>query len=165
MLKPSIFSYVYITISYKNYQQKYIHKKYYILIIHFNLFNSFCYYIIPFNIDLLKCYNKNFLFVNYKRTFNLPNFQGRYLKQGTSGTYGNESLPNITGVGGIVDNTGVSLNGAFESAGLSNNFGLTGITGRTCTTQIFNASRSSSAYQNNAKVNPDNAEILYYIKY
>lgn len=51
----------------------------------FNFFNSFCYY------------NKNFLFVNYKRTFSLPNFHGRYLKQGTSGTYGSESLPNITG--------------------------------------------------------------------
>ncbi len=29
--------------------------------------------------------------------FNLPDFQDRYLKQGTSGTYGSESLPNITG--------------------------------------------------------------------
>ena len=37
-------------------------------------------------------------------TFNLPNFQGRYLKQGTVGTYGVESLPNITGR--IGDSTG-----------------------------------------------------------
>lgn len=29
----------------------------------------------------------------------------------------------------------------------------------------FNAANSSSVYQNNAKVNPDNAEIMYCIKY
>lgn len=29
----------------------------------------------------------------------------------------------------------------------------------------FDASRSSSTYKNNVKVNPDNAEILYCIKY
>ena len=33
-------------------------------------------------------------------TFNLPDFQGRYLKQGTVGAYGSESLPNISGYSG-----------------------------------------------------------------
>lgn len=30
---------------------------------------------------------------------------------------------------------------------------------------LLDASRSSSTYQNNAKVNPDNAEIMYMIKF
>lgn len=97
-------------------------------------------------------------------TFNLPDFQGRYLKQGTSGTYGNESLPNITGLlNNILHNAG-SAGGAFTQ-----DTTIVGMTtagqARSSSNFSFNASRSSSTYQNNAKVNPDNAEIMYVIKF
>lgn len=53
-------------------------------------------------------------------TFNLPNFQGRYLKQGTVGTYSNESLPNITGTVTMGHTSAVfpvgSAIGCFEGA-------------------------------------------------
>ena len=92
-------------------------------------------------------------------TFNLPNFQGRYLKQGTVGTYGSESLPNIKGITGYYASypSGVFYTGAAQTAG--------GVTGTFGTGVGFDASRSSSTYKNNAKVNPDNAEILYVIKF
>ena len=102
-------------------------------------------------------------------TFNLPNFQGRYLKQGTVGTYGSESLPNIKSnntnrfIAYTSDTS--SFNGAltdtFHQSIVANNTAA-GLTGHVLS---FDASKSSSAYQNNAKVNPDNAEILYVIKY
>lgn len=100
-------------------------------------------------------------------TFNLPNFQGRYLKQGTSGTYGNESLPNITGMIGNIDTAyGGTQTGCITNEGVSSGYGITGTTDRELSVRSsIDASRSSSTYQNNAKVNPDNAEILYCIKY
>ena len=75
------------------------------------------------------------------------------------GIYNTESLPNITGKMGV--NDGGIVSGAFYGTGgdgwnFSNRGGI-------CT--IFNASRSSSAYQNNAKVQPDNAEIMFCIRY
>ncbi|MBR4397122.1 MAG: hypothetical protein IKS93_04640 [Methanobrevibacter sp.] len=93
----------------------------------------------------------------------MPNFQGRYLKQGTSGTYGNESLPNITGEFAS-GNTGFNIaNGVFYG---TNNYGsIVSVVGTYPDDVYFDASRSSSVYQNNAKVNPDNAEIMYCIKY
>ena len=106
---------------------------------------------------------------NGSSTFNLPNFQGRYLKQGTVGTYGSESLPNITGT------TIATINQA--GLGWTSSGALYGSrTGRghvppSSSDYIFNdtinfdASLSSSVYQNNAKVNPDNAEIMYVIKF
>lgn len=105
-------------------------------------------------------------------TFNLPDFQGRYLKQGTSGTYGNESLPNITGNVGCVGydrnitQTYKQPSGAFyEESVASTSVGFTGNTAWNTVVSALDASRSSSTYQDNAKVNPDNAEILYCIKY
>ena len=94
------------------------------------------------------------------------------MKQGTTGTYGNESLPNISGSylqtnssagGGIVN--GSTVSGVFYTGGTggywsNNNAGAT-----TAPALKFDASRSSSTYQNNAKVNPDNAEIMYIIKF
>ena len=86
------------------------------------------------------------------------------MKQGTSGTYGNESLPNITGLlNNILHNAG-SAGGAFTQDTI-----IVGMTtagqARSSSNFSFNASRSSSTYQNNAKVNPDNAEIMYVIKF
>ena len=97
-------------------------------------------------------------------TFNLPDFLGRYLKQGTVGTYGSESLPNITGLlNNILHNAG-SAGGAFTQDTSIVGMATPG-QARTSSNFSFDASRSSSTYQNNAKVNPDNAEILYVIKY
>lgn len=95
------------------------------------------------------------------------------MKQGTSGTYGSESLPNITGT--VTQGVGNSV--AWNAALSDNGGALYGIHATTMCANAagvsgafskgfgFNASRSSSIYQNNAKVNPDNAEILYCIKY
>ena len=108
-------------------------------------------------------------------TFNLPNFQGRYLKQGTSGTYSNESLPNITGrIGNSTGgNVAIYMNAESKTdkslyVAKISEYGMNNVGGNTETRQysiLLNASRSSSAYQDNAKVNPDNAEIMYCIKY
>ena len=98
------------------------------------------------------------------------------MKQGTPGTYGAESLPNITGyVVGTINQTelGWGESGYSSGALYGYNKGSDNTTypsssgthtGRNQGIQI-DASRSSSTYQNNAKVNPDNAEILYVIKF
>ena len=93
------------------------------------------------------------------------------MKQGTSGTYGSESLPNITG------HTNNWIINSADSNGFDSLYTLTRDTVGSNTVGLYanantgrielylDASRSSSVYQNNAKVNPDNAEILYCIKY
>lgn len=100
-------------------------------------------------------------------TFNLPNAVGRYAAGGTVGTYVSESLPNITGnISGIRNlyNTGTTVSGAFSKTSHQND-----ITGnnlaQTAYDLSFNASRSSSAYQDKAKVRPDSFYVAYYIKY
>lgn len=103
---------------------------------------------------------------NGSSTFNLPNFKGRYLKQGTPGTYGSESLPNITGNFGYVKAPYTYFaEGAFGITSHSNESDGTVASTWGPTIYNFDASRSSSTYKNDAKVNPDNAEILYIIKY
>ena len=106
----------------------------------------------------------------------MPNFQGRYLKQGTSGTYGSESLPNsyteiairkyefgvgpvasVTGAGTFENNGYPAASNVYSTSNGTSNYPLQKIT--------IDASLASSTYQNNAKVNPDNAEIMYCIKY
>ena len=87
------------------------------------------------------------------------------MKQGTPGTYGNESLPNITAVINSESNTGI----AYQASGamyLKNSATVCGGTapGYYSTVQ-FDASRSSSTYKSSAKVNPDNAEVMYVIKF
>lgn len=112
-------------------------------------------------------------------TFNLPDFQGRYLKQGTSGTYGSESLPNIKGGIGCGNFSkkshtssctinDINTSGVFIGTATSNNSHITDATGASWFLNGnvgLNASLYSSTYQDNAKVNPDNAEIMYCIKY
>ena len=114
------------------------------------------------------------MFGRLKLTFNLPNFQGRYLKQGTPGTYESESLPNITG--SLYNNQNryqdIGLDGGVGSGAITivtdnNNRQANGNIAGYDNKNLgwnFDASRSSSVYQNNAKVNPDNAEIMYCIK-
>ena len=93
------------------------------------------------------------------------------MKQGTVGTYGSESLPNITAsiYGGNVNICNVQWvgSGAFQptdyrAAAPVGSYG-SNITGYN--SAKIDASLSSSIYKNNAKVNPYNAEILYVIKF
>lgn len=91
------------------------------------------------------------------------------MKYGTPGTYGSESLPNITGATrGKINQSGLNwsssgaLYGSFAGPGYYPNNTSSGAANDTIN---FDASLSSSVYQNNAKVNPDNAEILYVIKF
>lgn len=87
----------------------------------------------------------------------------------TVGTYIAESLPNITGkVYGVSEElimNGSKAEGAFEvfssdeaATFLENNPGL-------CGGFNLDASRSSSAYQDGAKVRPDSLTCCYIIKY
>lgn len=92
------------------------------------------------------------------------------MKQGTSGTYGSESLPNITGDcwGGIAQSAlAYQTTGVFKAKIVGPNKVAPNSLGAYPDTNgfDFNASWSSSVYQDNAKVNPDNAEIMYCIKY
>ena len=105
-------------------------------------------------------------------TFNLPDFRGRYLKLGTPGNYGSESLPNIVGhfyaTNRYVPNDAINASGTFTYNGISaDEYGTLfyNDTQVKLSTIWFNANLANSVYQNNAKVNPDNAEILYVIKY
>lgn len=97
-------------------------------------------------------------------TFNIPNVVGRFLKGGTAGIINTESLPNITGDFYGLQYPKQNPSGAFGTQYLSNVYkapnadnGGVGV--------AFNASLSSATYQNNAKVQPDNMEVVYSIKY
>lgn len=81
-------------------------------------------------------------------------------------------MPNITGEMYNTNTSAVSgyysnRSGVFTSASVYSSGWTTPIVTNPASngTIGFNASLSSSIYQNNAKVNPDNAEILYMIKY
>ena len=101
------------------------------------------------------------------------------MKQGTVGTYGSESLPNITGGFGsgtlskLTNTTShttsdVATQGAFLCTSVNTNSVVTDTTGASWFLNgwiSYDANNSSTTYQTNAKVNPDNAEILYVIKY
>ena len=89
------------------------------------------------------------------------------MKQGIVGTYGSESLPNIVSdpiAGFRLEPSATSSTSALSLTAQSGGQTASGAVIKTGSLS-FNASRSSSTYQNNAKVNPDNAEILYVIKF
>lgn len=95
-------------------------------------------------------------------TFNIPNFINKFVKgSSTSGTVNAESLPNITGgnwtsrgytTTGAIKQINQVQGGSYETVLQSSNY-------------RFDASLSSSVYQNGAKVQPDNATVLICIKY
>ena len=100
--------------------------------------------------------------------FNLPDAVERVLWGGTnSPAYLDESLPNITGTlgwrtGKVEHNVAT---GAFVGSG-SNGGNNSTATNHGCFTSVsFNASRSASAYQNNAVVRPRALQSLLCIKY
>ena len=88
-------------------------------------------------------------------------------------------MPNITGSGNpalVYSSSGgadgiylAGLSGAFsakETVSTIKYYNSAGSASKTAAVGFnFSASTSSSAYQNNVKVNPDNAEIMYVIKF
>ena len=101
----------------------------------------------------------------------MPNFNDRIPQgkgsRGDVGTYLSESLPNITGSISIVDRAlGGAGSGAFYSTNMSNkwaNWSQAG--GGGALDYIFDASRSSSTYQNNAPVQQAATVVNFCIKY
>lgn len=107
------------------------------------------------------------------QTFRLPLLDDIYIKSGQEALeFGSESLPNITGIESFGDrrfNTGTSTpTGAFYHTTTSGSQSYSGTVGATTNSALgFDASRSSSTYKSNAKVNPDHVTyrayvILYY---
>lgn len=105
-------------------------------------------------------------------TFNLPDFQGRYLKgfgSNTSavGTYGTQTLPNITGFiqrisAGTVTGTFLGAFSEISNWG-NNNLSSTGIPNYIQQVS-FDASKSNSVY-GNYDVNPFHVIMMVCIKY
>lgn len=94
-------------------------------------------------------------------SFKVPMLKDVYLKAGQDGEmFGAESLPNITGTfyGYQMGLTGGS--GAFYDG--NNPYGGAG-SGSLNNEMNFSASRSSSAYQDGAKVNPDHVKYRAYV--
>lgn len=106
-------------------------------------------------------------------TFKVPTIKdGAYLTQAKTdaelGKAYNESLPNIKGkieksAGGVITNSGVSGSGAFSTTqtsdlGISNS----AIYGGSLKVS-FDASRSSSTYQDGAKVQGDNIRVRFFV--
>ena len=96
-------------------------------------------------------------------SFNLPDFHGRYLSGNGQG-YVPESLPNITGEFGA---TGTGL-----TSDTSGSFSKTQVSGKVQSGSVgyeqtisFDASLSSSTYQDGAKVKPDTLLCNLVIKY
>ena len=110
-------------------------------------------------------------------TFNLPNFTDRIAQgfgdRGGVGSYVNESLPNITGkaIGNRTPWDWGGSSGVFYNGGITTvaseryTANLDTATGGRSSTLILNATRSSSTYQDNAKVQQNAIIILYCIKY
>lgn len=102
-------------------------------------------------------------------TFNIPNTNERYLK-GNDRKYGAESLPNIKGnLGSIVTQRSTNpindYQGAFKAKNTDNYSSSSTSTSFRATGVTFNASRSSSTYKDNTKVNPDHIYVNFVIKY
>lgn len=97
-------------------------------------------------------------------TFNIPNFVNRTFWGGlTSGAYLDGTLPNITGtVGNLGRTNGAIFTGAFYDAGNNGDVDYANVIGAKAG---FDASRSSSKYQNGALVRPESIQTMILIKY
>lgn len=99
-------------------------------------------------------------------TFNLPNFINRTFWGGSSsGAYLSGTLPNITG--GITDlkvSTDTVYSGGIYAAS-TRNVGYGGNYSARLDHTIWDASRSSSTYQDGALVRPESVQTRIYIKY
>ena len=102
-------------------------------------------------------------------TFNLPNFINRTFWGGaTSGAYLDGTLPNIQAEYGYFSRTTMSqyLKGAlYESSTQYPNRNIGSSSSASIGHAIFNASRSSSKYQDGALVRPESVQTRFCIKY
>ena len=101
--------------------------------------------------------------------FKVPMLKDVYLKAGQAPSmFGAESLPNIKGnLGSIVTQRSTNpindYQGAFKANGADNYSGSSTSKSFRATGVTFNASRSSSTYQDNVKVNPDHVVYRAYV--
>ena len=100
--------------------------------------------------------------------FKVPLLKDVYLKAGQEADeFGAESLPNITGSGQAAywfDSSAYNMKGAFKDDGTTNGATPSGAGSATGARGFtFDASRSSSTYQNGAKVNPDHVKYRAYV--
>lgn len=101
---------------------------------------------------------------NGSTTFNLPKLNKRFLQDGTVGTYNSESLPNIKGGMTLAHVIANNFSGAFsETDGNAAYYGHDSSQKESIIS--FNAHNSNSVYQDNARVQPNNAEVMFIIKY
>ena len=96
-------------------------------------------------------------------TFNLPNFINRTFWGGaTSGAYLSGTLPNITATQIAQGSGAYPPSGAvYQTDGVTS----LGSSGVKLYTRNFDASRSSSKYQNGALVRPESVQTRFCIKY
>ena len=74
-------------------------------------------------------------------------------------------MPNIKGTDASGWGGDRGMSGAFYKAEAMGNDANTGSNKNTIWRRYFDASRSSSTYQDNAKVNPDHIYVNFVIKY
>lgn len=97
----------------------------------------------------------------------MPNFVNRYLKGGTAGAYGDQTLPNITGsLNAMIRwNDNNAQRGALSATNDGSSF-PSAVAQRVHDATIkFNASGSNGIYGRSSDVNPNNAQIMYCIRY
>jgi microcystin-dependent protein len=104
---------------------------------------------------------------NGSSTFNVPNFQGCFLRGVGGNSYGvgtqqQDGAPNITA--GNISNTfqGSTANGAAYNSGMR---GAPNSGGTNWDLIHFDASRSNSKYGSASEIRPINYAVYYYIKY
>lgn len=98
---------------------------------------------------------------DYVRIPTITRFIGATVTLSEIGKTYKESLPNIKGQLGNLGNTGGAIaNGAFQLDYSHGDVDYSNVTGFVAS---FNASRSSSAYQDGAKVQPDHTKYPYYM--
>lgn len=97
-------------------------------------------------------------------SFKVPLLKDVYIKSGQSSSmFGAESLPNITGYHAGHEDLGTRYDGCFYDDGDQGNENAVGGGGGNLHRVGFDASASSSTYQNGAKVNPDHVIYRAYV--
>ena len=117
--------------------------------------------------ELFELIGTNFGSGDNSKTFNLPDYQGKFLR-GLGGdsatdlyTTQQEGLPNISGSVGVDENGSSALSGAFYNTGSS----VSGAEGGGNAIKVgFDASRSNSIYGTSSHVTPINQAVNWFIK-
>lgn len=105
-------------------------------------------------------------FVDEVKSITLPKraVYDRVDVEGLNG-FGAESLPNITGATSLITNVNDMFDyGAFYKDSVNKKAGIYGQTSGTNSVNAFDASRSSSTYQDGASVQPDHHVVYAYYK-